>query len=202
MRLPVSGIEASHQTNTGNVEHEGNKSIKDQHRWASAPDVIDLEAGDLAPQGHHEVGRGADGCEVVKADQGVHLESFGAQHDLNHDQPQGLKDSAADLVHKAHPRELNLAHTCHTHSHHNDHDIKQGCGGRIGEAPQPGEEENDDRRRRLEHLDERNGEVEVDDVGADEGARVEEADGENSAYIQSAVHINAVARIEQGGKAS
>ena len=54
----------------------------------------------------------------------------------------------------------------------------------------------------LEHLDERDGEVEVGHVAADERQREHDADRDNCAQVDLASHGNLLARIEDAGEAS
>ena len=54
----------------------------------------------------------------------------------------------------------------------------------------------------LEHLDERDGEVKVGHVTADERQREHDADRDNCAQVDLASHGNLLARIEDAGEAS
>ena len=54
----------------------------------------------------------------------------------------------------------------------------------------------------LEHLDERNGEVEVGHVTANERQREHDTNGDDSAQVDLASHGNLLARVEDGGEAS
>ena len=132
--------------------------------------MLDLKLGDFAPQRDKHVHDGAHRGVVVETDEGVHLQTLGAEHDLDQDQARRLKDSASDLVQKPQPRELDLARAGDSHTEHDDDNVEEGRHGGIGDAPEPGEEEHHDGRGRLEHLDKGHREVEVDDIGADERA--------------------------------
>lgn len=160
-----------------------------------------LEARDLAGQGDEDVHDGADGGVVVQADEGVHLKALAAEHDLYHDDADGLEGDAADLVEEADHGELDLAEGGEGDAGDDDEDVEQGGEAGVGDAPGPRGEEDGDGGGRLEHLDEGDGEVEVDEVGADEGARVEEADGADGAEVEARRDGELVARVEEGGGA-
>ena len=57
-------------------------------------------------------------------------------------------------------------------------------------------------RAYLEHLDERNGKVQVGHVTANERQREHDTNGNNSAQVHLAGHGNLLARVEDAGKAS
>jgi hypothetical protein len=57
-------------------------------------------------------------------------------------------------------------------------------------------------RAYLEHLDERDGEVQVGHVTANERQREHDTDGDNSAQVDLASHGNLLARVEDAGEAS
>ena len=54
----------------------------------------------------------------------------------------------------------------------------------------------------LEHLDERDGEVEVGHVAADERQREHDTDGDNGAQVNLSGHGDLLARIKDSGEAS
>lgn len=151
----------------------------------------------LAHGSNEEVHDGAHGGVVVQTDEGIHPQALAAQHDLDHDQTDGLKGGAGELEGKTQPGELDLADAGEGDAKDNDENVEQHRGAGVGDTPGPRGEEHGDGRGRLEHLDKGDGEVEVDQVGADEGARVDEPDGQNRAQVDAAIELEAAARLEE-----
>lgn len=156
-----------------------------------------LEIAKLNHHGHEEVHDGTDGCIVVQSHERIHAHLVGTQHNLHHDQPNRLENDTPPLIQKPNPRKLNLAKTREPNAQDNDQDVEEGPQIRIGDAPDPGHDEDDDGAGGLEHLDKGHGEVQVDDVGADQGARVEDADGQDGAHVDAAVEAEGVSRVEE-----
>jgi hypothetical protein len=148
----------THQADTGNIEHECDQSIEKKHERTGVPQVLHLKFGDFAAQRNEQVHHGADGRIIVQTDEGIHLQTLRAQHDLNQNQSHGLKHDSSALEHEADPGELDLAKTGNGDTNDDDEDVDEFRGRRVGEAPEPREEENDDGRGALEHLDEGDGE--------------------------------------------
>ena len=147
----------TYQANTSNVKHERDQSIEKEHERAGVPKVLHLKLGNFAAQRNKQVHHGADGRVVVETDKRVHLQTLRAQHDLNQDQSHRFEDDSSTLEHEAEPGELDLAKAGDRDTDDDDEDVDEFRGGRVGEAPEPGEEEDDDGRGALEHLDEGDG---------------------------------------------
>lgn len=186
-----------YQGDAGNVEHKGNERISEEKAEADARHVLRVEVWNLGEESDDKVHGGADGGIVVEADEGIHLKPLAAQHDLNHDDPDGLDSDAANLVEKADEGKLNLAKRGEGDAGDDDEDVEKGGEVGVGDAPGPRGEEDGDGGGRLEHLDKGDGEIEVDEVGEDEGGRVEDADGPDCAQIEARRHGDAVARVEE-----
>lgn len=191
----------TYEEDAGDVEHKGDQGVEEQHGEARVDEILVLEVRDFAEEGDDNVEGSAHGGVVVEADEGVHLHALGAQHDLNHDDADSLKDDAADLVDEADEAKVDLAKAGNGDANDNDDDVEKLGEAGLGDAPGPRGKEHGDGRRGLEHLRKGDGEVEVDEVGADEGARVEHADGENGAHVHAAVDGEGAARVEERGGA-
>lgn len=188
---------STYQENAGNVEHEGDDCIEEKHSVASLGQVLNHELGNLGGDSHDKVHDCTDRGVVVKTNKGIHLHPLGAQHDLNHDEPNGLEDGTGDLVQKTHHGKLDLASAGKTNAKDNNEDVKELVEAGVGDAPDPGAEKNGDGGRCLEHLDECDRQVEIDDIGADERARIAEADGHDSAQVEATRDGKGSAAIEE-----
>lgn len=195
--------DGTYEEDAGDVEGKGDAGVEEQHGEADLVKVLDVELAELAEPGDEEVHDGADGGVVVETDEGVHLLGVlvAFQQDLDHDETDGLEDDAAHLEDEADPGELDLAKGGEADAADDEEDVVKGLHGGVGDAPDPAGEEDGDGGGGLEHLDEGDGEVEVDEVGTDEGARVEDADGHDGAQVDAARHLDLVAAIEEGGEA-
>lgn len=191
----------TYQEYAGDVEHERHERVEKQHRHPRAIQVLHLERRELGKQRHEEVHGRAHGRVVVQANQRVHFHVVPAQQHLYHDQPHGLEHHSPRLEHEAHPREAYLPGARDRNPHRDAQDVQDVLGGRAGDAPDVRDDEDGDGPAGLEHLDEGDVEVEVDEVAADERGRVEDADGDDGAEVGARGHLYAVAAVEEGGGA-
>lgn len=80
--------------------------------------------------------------------------------------------------------------------------VEEGRQVGLGDFPCPRREQHGYGRGGLEHLDERHREVQVDDIGADEGARVKDTDGKDRSAVDTGGKGEFFARIEEGRRSS
>lgn len=93
-----SSWDSTNQEDHGDVEQEGNKGVRKEGEDADAVDIGHAHAGHLNEQGDHAVDDSTSWSVVVEGNKRVHLELGGAQHALDHDQTQSLKDDTTALV--------------------------------------------------------------------------------------------------------
>lgn len=199
--MPTKGGFTTYQENADHVEDKRNKRVKEQHAVASLDNVLPLELGTLAENNNHKVHDCADGGVVVETDEGIHAKTLRAEHDLDHDKTHSFRDGTTHLKHETQPRKLNLSQTSKSNAKHDEHDVCERGAVGLRDAPDPRGDEHANGTRRLEHLDEGDREVEVDDIRKDEGARVEDADGEDGADVHAPREGEGVAGVEEGRRA-
>ncbi len=175
----------THKKDARNVEHEGDESVEEEHSEANAGEIVPTKVRNLAGQGDDDVHDGANRGVVVEANEGVHLKPLPGKHYLDHDDADGLEADAAKLVEEPYEREVDFADRGNGNAGDDDEDIDEGGERGVGNPPGPRGQEDGDRSGRLEHLNESDREVEVDEVGADQGPRVEEANGADCADVQT-----------------
>lgn len=92
---------------------------------------------------------------------------------------------------------MNLPHGGERDAGNNPEHVEKGRQVGLSDFPGPRCKEHGYGRGGLEHLDKRHRQVQIDDIGADEGARVEDADGENSSAVEARREGYFLARIEK-----
>ena len=119
------------------------------------------------------------------------------EQDLDHDKAHSFEDDAAHLVEKARQAEGDLAEAGERDTKNDNHDVEPPLQRGVLNAPGPADEEDGDRGRRLEHLDEGDAEVQVHHVAAHQAGAVEQADGHNGAQVDAARHLDILAPIKE-----
>lgn len=174
---------ATYQEYAGHVQEKGNGRVEEQHAKANVRGSSPRELRQLLGNGHEEIHGRTDRSKVIEPDQRIHPHSISAQQHLNHDDADCLKDDAAHLVHEANKGEMNLTDRGERYARHYPQDIEKGCQVGLGNSPCPGGEEHSHGGRGLEHLNKRHGEIKIDDIGANERARIEYANGNNGSAV-------------------
>lgn len=137
----------------------------------------------------------ADGRVVVQGHERVHLHPV--EQDLDHDEPARLERDRGGLDEEAEEVEVELAAARERDAaRDHEHDGAQ-LAVRLLEAEDPGDEEDGDGVECLEHLDVRDGEVEVRGVGEDERRAEEEANGQDGAHEHLLREVHILRAVEQ-----
>lgn len=118
-------MKLTYEKDASNVEHKCNTSIEEEHGQARVGEILILKGRDLGAEGDNNVEEGANGGIVVEGNERVHLHALRGEHDLNHDEANGLKDDAEDLVDEANHGKVNLAETGNGDTDDNDHDVEK-----------------------------------------------------------------------------
>jgi hypothetical protein len=195
-------LSATYQQNNGDVEHESAETVEEKGEQANVVDVIHGDLGNLPDQGNNSVHDSADRSEVVDRDKRVHLEVGGAKQTLDHGKTESLEDDTTNLVQDSDQDEVNLANGGNDDTDDDGRDVEELLQVGLGDTKKPAGDKHSDGRGGLEHLDEGDREVEVRQVAADERQREEEANGDNSAQVDAAGHLDVLAAIKQRGEAS
>lgn len=87
----------TYQKHHGNVQEEGDQSVRDEGHNTQRIDIVHSHARDFSEEHDDAVGNRTSRSKVVNGNQGVHLEFGGAEETLDHDQAQGLEDDTPDL---------------------------------------------------------------------------------------------------------
>lgn len=139
----------TYQEHNRHVEQESAGTVEEEGEQANVVNIVHGHPGDLPEEGHHAVDEGAYGGEVVKGDQGVHLELGRAQEALHHGESEGLKGDASDLVDDTDPDELDLAERGDDDTNNNNRDVEEDSEVRLGDTKGPAGEKNRDGRGSL-----------------------------------------------------
>lgn len=162
--------------------------------------MVDLGHGNLGhlpDQGNHTVHDSADGGKVVQRDQRVHLVLGRAQKSLDQVQANGLEDDSTNLVKKTDPDKLDFAKRGNDDTDNDGRNVHQKLHVGSSNAHRPRGEEHSDGGGSLEHLDERNTEVQVGQVAADQTQTEEQADRNDCAKVDAASHLDGLTAIKQ-----
>lgn len=84
----------------------------------------------------------------------------------------------------------------------NPQHVEEGRQIGLSDFPSPRGEEHGDRRGGLEHLDKGHREIQVDDIGADERARVKDANGQYGSAVDARREEDLFPRIEERRRSS
>lgn len=157
------------------------------------------DLGDLPEQSNEAVHGSANGSKVVEGNKGVHLEVSRAQKALDHGQTKSLKQNTSHLEEEADENKVNFAKRSDNDADDNGGNVEEllEVGARDAEAP--ASEQDSDGGGGLEHLNKGNRQVEVGQVAANQAQTEEEANGDDSAEIDSAGHLDLLATIEDSG---
>lgn len=164
--------------------------------------MVHGDVGEFQEQSDDTVHDSTDGSEVVQRNHGVHLEVGGAEQALHHDQTGGLENNTTDLEQETDHVELDLTEGGNNHTNHNDGDVGQNLHVGRSHTHTPGCEKNSHGSGGLEHLDEGNAEVEVGHVTANQAQTEHYTDGDNSAEVDTASHLDLLTAIEDSSGAS
>lgn len=127
----------THKEHADNVEDKSNRRVEEQHSVAGLGKIIPLESRRLRHGDNKNVHDGADGREVVQADERIHADAFSTEHDLNHDKSDCLEYGATELEDEANPGELNFASTGDGHTTHYEKDVSEGAQVWGSNSPGP-----------------------------------------------------------------
>lgn len=191
----------AYQVDGCDVEQERHSRVEDKHADARIYQVAHAEPRNLNEQGRSQRHNGTCRPKVIQTDERVHPHPLPTDEHLDHDQADGTKDDATSLEHKANRRELNLSERGDGRPGDNEEHVEESRRAGVGDAPDPGDGQDGDGVGGVEHLDEGDGEIKVDDIGADEGEGKADADGDNGAGVDARGDVQRVARVEQGGGA-
>lgn len=136
---------STYQEDDRDVEKERAQSVQEEGEQANIVHVVHGATRDFPGDSHDEVHDGADGREVVKRDQRVHLVVGRAEKTLDHGQTQSLENDAADLVDDTDPDELDLADRSNDHTNDNDRYVQEDLEAGSRDAKGPSSEKNSDR---------------------------------------------------------
>lgn len=195
----------SYQKHNGSVQHESNQSIGNESHDAKRIDVGHGHTRDIGEKRDNAVGDGTGRGVVVQRDKGVHLELGRAEETLDHNQTQSLEDDTANLNDETKHVELDLTEGGNNHTNHNDGHIAEGLevGGSNSEGPGGKQGCNGigglqrisidwlwvfriheiSKSTYLQHLNERNTEVKVGKVTADQTQTEHDTNGHNGTTI-------------------
>ena len=116
-------VNEAYQENNRDVEHESNRCIQEEREDADVVDRLHGHAGDLGNKSNNTVHRSASRSEVVKRDQGVHLEFGRAQKTLDHGQSDGLKRDSTNLVEETQQVEFDLSERGNDDTNDDERDV-------------------------------------------------------------------------------
>lgn len=159
----------SYQKHNGGIQQESHQGIGNESHDTKRVNVVHSHTGDIGEKGNNAVGDGASGGIVVQRDKRVHLELGGAEKTLDHDQTESLEDDTANLDEETKHVELDLTKGGDHDTNDNDGDIAEGLEVGGGNPESPGGKQSNNSVGGLEHLDERDTQVEVGKVTADQG---------------------------------
>lgn len=195
----------SYQKNNGGVKKESNQRVGNQSHDTKRVNVVHSHTGNIGEESNDAVGDGTGGSVVVQGDERVHLELSGAEQALDHDEAQSLEHDTTTLNQETKHVELDLTEGSNDDTEDDDSNVAQGLEVGGSNSKGPGSEKSHDgvgglydqflvHVRRddmaegscayLQHLNERNTEVEIGQVTADERQAEHDTDGDNSATIQ------------------
>lgn len=208
----------AYQEDDSHVQHECTCSIGNEDRYADSIEFFHCDLRNLHEESHNGVHNGADRGEVVQRHKGIHLVLGAIQQGLNEVDSDSFEDETRQLVQEAGQDKVDLAEGGNDDTEDDKGDIEKLHEVDLFNPESPTSEENCDRHSGLvwsvavcscsrtdsaylEHLDERDAQVQVGHVAAHQTQAEGEANGDNGPQVNAARHLNLLAPIQEGGSA-
>ena len=203
----------THQEDYRNIESKSKERVGQQCSIADFVKVRHSDPRHLNEQSHGTIHQSADWSKVVERDQRVHLVLGTAQQILHHNELDGFKEDSSQLVKEADEDELDLAEGSDHDTDDDCRNVEQDFDVEGVDLEEPSDDQDSDRscsltalatlttpgrRTHLQHLNERDAQVEVGQVPTHQGSAERRADWYNGTKVDTTSHFNSLAAIKEG----
>jgi len=185
------------QEHNRHIQEECAACVGEEGPETNSVDLGHLYLGDFQEESNCEVHDAADWGKVVERDKGIHLELRSIKQPFNHADSDCLERNSSNLIQETGQDEVDFSERGQGDTDDNERDVSKLLEVDWMDLKDPASNKNSDWCESLEHLDERNTQVQVCQVSADQAQTEEYSNGHDSSEVYSSSHLNRFPTIQK-----